>query len=312
MVADGRAGERASGGSGWSSAAGSPARSMFRLFARSPVRPPARLAPPIEPRRRHVRRALRAERHDQQRDARAERLGAERERIRRELPHLVLVELDHVEAAEPGRRVRERLQHPHAVVLHAEEQAVQVGVDRAAESLAERLRRAQRELEARDEVQVERVEVADHRPELEPGPRRARRPTSARSAAPPTGSAAPPGCSAPGLRCTRPPGVSRDRPRSSSAASRRQVTADLDERNDLPVWRQARVQPAERVGDAAPLLGRRRQRIPTVDEVPDERSDDADLRHPRPSGPGTPSPPRTRPPCRRARRARSGMRPPPA
>ena len=37
------------------------------------------------------------------------------------------------------------------------------------------------------------------------------------------------------------------------------------------------------------------QRVAAVDEVPDQRPDDADLRHPPPSGPGRPWPRRTRP-----------------
>ena len=76
----------------------------------------------------------------------------------------------------------QRLEHPDAVVLHAQEQAVQVGVDGTTESLAERLGGAETELEPGDEVEVERVQVGHHRSQLAPGPGRhpARHPLAVR------------------------------------------------------------------------------------------------------------------------------------
>ena len=64
-------------------------------------------------------------------------------------------------------------------------------------------------------------------------------------------------------------------PRNSRGA-RGEIVADLDERHDLPVARQRRVESAERVGDAAPFLDRRRARLAPVDHIPDEGADDPD------------------------------------
>ena len=135
-----------------------------RLTARPPDHPA------IEPRRRHVRRPLRRQRHDQERGARADRFGGETQRVGGEQSHLVLVQLDHVEAAQPAGGVLERAGDPDPVVLHPEQQTVQVHVDRAAEALPQRLRGAERELEPGDEVEVERIQIAHHRPQLAPGP----------------------------------------------------------------------------------------------------------------------------------------------
>ena len=59
------------------------------------------LAPAVEPRGRDVGGAPGAQGHHQQRDAGRHCLGGEHQRIGRELAHLILIELDHVEAAEP-------------------------------------------------------------------------------------------------------------------------------------------------------------------------------------------------------------------
>ena len=155
---------RRSGGRTRQAIGAPPAERTDRLTARPPDRPA------IEPRRRHVRRPLRRQRHDQQRGARADRFGGETQRVGGEQAHLVLVQLDHVEAAQPAGGVLERAGDPDPVVLHAEKQTVEVHVDRAAEALPQRLRGAERELEPGDEVEVERIQVAHHRPQLAPGP----------------------------------------------------------------------------------------------------------------------------------------------
>src|SRR5439155_1540630 len=100
--------------------------------------------------------------------------GARRggQRIVAELPHLFLVELHDIEAAEPRRRIGERLRHARAVGLLAEKQAVQVGVEEAGEAPAQQLRGREVHLVARDEVDVQRVHVRDEGPELRPGPGR--------------------------------------------------------------------------------------------------------------------------------------------
>ena len=158
---------------------------------------------------------------------------------------------------------------------------MEVHVDRAAEALPERLRGAERQLEARDEVDVEGVEVPDHRPQLAPGPARARRRTSARCAARSSSSGARRGCSAPAPRRSGRRASSRSSPPRNSRAFGGEILSHLDQRDDLPVRRDARVETGERVGDPAPLLDRRRGGIAAVDLVPDQGAEDADLRHAR-------------------------------
>ena len=77
----------------------------------------------------------------------------------------------------------------------------------------------------------------------------------------------------------------------------REIPPHLDQRDDLPVSRQAGIESAEGVGNPAPLLDRRRERVPAIDEVPHQGPDDPDLRHPSPSAQEIPA--------RRHRRRRS-------
>src|SRR2546426_1738800 len=74
--------------------------------------------------------------------------------------------------SEPRQRIGERLRHARAVGLLAEKQAVQVGVEEAGEAPAQQLRGREVHLVARDEVDVQRVQVRDEGPELRPGPGR--------------------------------------------------------------------------------------------------------------------------------------------
>jgi len=226
------------------------------------------LAPAVEPGRRDVGGTPGTQRHHQERDAGRHRFRGERERIGGELAHLILVELDHVEAAEPLGGVGQGLEDPESVVLHAQKQTVQVGVDRPAKPPPERLRGAESKLESGDEVDVERVEVGHHGAQLAPGPGRhaARHPLGA-----------------PLVRqVVQHHPVVRDRHLDAAGAGRepakasqqrlrprRQVVADLDQRHDLPARRHARVEARESVGDAAPFLHRRHVRI-AVNLIPDE------------------------------------------
>src|SRR5207244_9076436 len=73
-----------------------------------------------------VGRASSAERDEQGLTPLRERGGGGPQGIVPQLLHLRFVELGNVETAEPGRGVGERLQHPRAVGLLAEEEAVQV------------------------------------------------------------------------------------------------------------------------------------------------------------------------------------------
>src|SRR3954470_11966627 len=65
----------------------------------------------------------------------------------------------------------------------------------------------------------------------------------------------------------------------------RQVSAHLQNGNELPFRTECCVECAERVGDSAPLFDRRVARIATVNHVPDETAHYADAflrRHPQP------------------------------
>ena len=68
-----------------------------------------------------------------------------------------------------------------------------------------------------------------------------------------------------------------------------EIAAHLDERDDLPSVRDARIEAGERVGDATPFLDWRGARVAAVDEVPDERPEDAPY-----ASPGTPPAARSR------------------
>src|SRR4051812_39521001 len=60
---------------------------------------------------------------------------------------------------------------------------------------------------------------------------------------------------------------------------RAEIPPDLDQRNDLPIGREAGVEPPERVGDPAPLFYRRGHRVASVDLIPDQRPYNTDFRH---------------------------------
>src|SRR5205823_6461817 len=62
----------------------------------------------------------------------------------------------------------------------------------------------------------------------------------------------------------------------------REVAPDLDERHDLPVVAQRRVERRERVRDAPPLLDRRLGGVAPVDRIPHHRADHAEPFHKRP------------------------------
>src|SRR5690242_21556565 len=65
-------------------------------------------------------------------------------------------------------------------------------------------------------------------------------------------------------------------PAEQSLRLSREVAPDLDERNDLPLGRETRVQSRERIGDTAPFFDWRSERITTVDQVPHQRADNTD------------------------------------
>ena len=84
-------------------------------------------------------------------------------------------------SANHAPRIRDRSRHAHAVGLDAEQQRMEVEVDRSVKVPANQLQRLQFELESADQVDVQRVEVAEQRPESEPRSMAARRPAGFRS-----------------------------------------------------------------------------------------------------------------------------------
>src|SRR5687767_6138923 len=60
-----------------------------------------------------------------------------------------------------------------------------------------------------------------------------------------------------------------------------EIESHFDERNHLPVVGKRGVECPERVGDSSPFLYRRVVRVAAVDDVPDERADDANALHSR-------------------------------
>src|SRR3989449_11359348 len=87
-------------------------------------------------------------------------------------PYTTLFRSDGVEAAEPGGSIGEGPRDAGAVRLLSEEQAVQIGIEKALEAAAQQLRRLQVHLVTRNEVDVQRVQVRHLGSELGPGPRR--------------------------------------------------------------------------------------------------------------------------------------------
>src|SRR5918994_95253 len=170
---------RDEGGADWlrgSGAAGprgcsAESKSRVTFLPCCPAAPQPR-CPSIEPRRGHIRYSAGAERHGQQRNAGAQCLRRKRERIGSELLHFVFVELDDIEAAEPAGSVSQRPKNPDAILLHTEKKAVQVCIQGAGKPLPKCLRGAERELETGYEVDIDRIEIADHGAQLAPGPAR--------------------------------------------------------------------------------------------------------------------------------------------
>src|SRR5881394_2634270 len=235
--------------------------------ARAPHRPPG-----------EVGRAPGPQRHDQRLAAARQRTRRDQQRIGAELRQLFLIQLRHVEAAEPRRRVRQRLGYSRAVGLFPQEQAVQVGVEEAREAAPQQLRRFQVQLIAGDEVDVHRVQVAHLGPQLRPRPgRHAARHLLAAALRP--------------VVAQRDPVVRRRHLQEARAGSHvvqgaeklvrpgRQVAADLDEWYDLPVVAQRGAERRERVRDAPPLFDRRLRRVATVNRVPHHRADHAQPLH---------------------------------
>src|SRR5438045_6605939 len=108
---------------------------------------------------RKVGRALVAQCDTQRGAALPQRIGGNREWIAAQLAHLVFVELDDIEAAEPGGCLRQRARYAHPVRLLTQEKAVQVGIHESGKATAQELRGFEIHFEAGDEIDVQGVEV---------------------------------------------------------------------------------------------------------------------------------------------------------
>src|SRR5439155_5802833 len=115
-------------------------------------------------------RTLAAERHHERPAPLGQGARRDNERVVPELAHLVLVQLHGVEAAKPRGCIRQSLRHARPIGLLAEEQVVEVRIQEAGEPAAQELRGAEVHLVAGNEIEVEGVEVRDHRAQLGPGP----------------------------------------------------------------------------------------------------------------------------------------------
>ena len=191
---------------------------------------------------REVRRAARPERHRQAAHAVRQRGRRERHRVGGEDRHLVLVDLEQVEAAQPLRDVGQRARRAQPARLHGQQQRVEVAVDDALEVLPEQLRRLQVHLEARDEVHVQRVQLPEQRHEAGPGPSRHAAVQHLAAALAAVVEQLDPVVR---VRHLDQRGVRRQARQRVEEVVRahRQVVADLQHRDDLPVGRQRGVQP---------------------------------------------------------------------
>src|SRR5690242_1924022 len=221
-----------------------------------------------------IRGPARAQRDDQRLAAARQRTRSHDQGIGAELRHLVLVQLDGVETAEPVGDVRQRLRHPGSIGFLPEKQAVHVGVDEPRESPPQQPCGFQVHFVAGDEIHVQRVQITHLGAEFGPRPGRdaARHLLAAALEL---------------VVAQRDPVVGRrdlEEPRPGShvvqggeevVRARREVAADLHEWDDLPVVAQRGVERGERVRDAAPLLDGGLGGIPAVDGVPHHRADDA-------------------------------------
>src|SRR3990170_7293913 len=152
---------------------------------------------------------------------------------------------------------------------------MKVAVDRTAEMLPHELRGLEIELEAADQIDVQRVQIREQRLETEP--------------APPRNAAGQPLASAlsalvverdtiVGVRDFDRRGARRRAVQLRYELARRvgEVRPDFEDRHQLPVVRQRRIERLECVSDSAPLLYRRVTRVAAVDDVPHESPDDSD------------------------------------
>src|SRR5687768_14489005 len=141
--------------------------------------------------------------------------------------------------------------------------------------LPEELRRLEVELPTAQQVDVERIDVAKQRLEPDPAPSGH---AALESLGPALGADVAKLHPVVGVRHLDQGRVRRQAAQRAQelAAAYRHVGPDLHQRHDLPVLGERRVERAQRVGDASPLLDWRVSRVAAMDDVPDERADDAE------------------------------------
>src|SRR4051812_45387291 len=221
---------------------------------------------------REVCGAASTQRHTQRRAPLMQRRRRSGQWIAAKQRHFVFVQLHEIEAAEPLRRLGQGAMQPESVRLAAEKQAMQVRIYEAREAASQQLRGLECQLETRNEIDIECIEVVNQRSELGPGPGRH---AAAHLLAAPLGRLVAEGHPIVGLghldkTCTMGRVAQGTKEFIGPGC---EVTSHFNERDDLPVVRKRRVEGGQRVGDAAPLLNRRLRRIAAVDRIPDHRSD---------------------------------------
>src|SRR5688572_32607039 len=152
---------------------------------------------------------------------------------------------------------------------------MQVEINRAAKVAADELQRFQVELEAADQVDVQRVQVTYQGLQADPCPRRH---AAAQHLGPQLVRRVFESDPVVRVRYLDRHRVRRDASQAADELSRvrPEIRADLGEWDDLPGLGQGGVERAEGIGDPAPFLDRLAPRVAAVDHVPDEGADDAD------------------------------------
>src|SRR5882672_11574663 len=151
---------------------------------------------------------------------------------------------------------------------------MQIAVDRTAKVLPDELRGFKIELEAADQVDVERIQIGQQRFQAQPTPGRD---TTAQAFA--TALVAQVVERHPIVRvrdldrgCV---GRGAIEPRHELAGGLREIAAHLEDRDEFPFSWERGVQRTQGISDPSPLLDRRIARVTPVNDVPDEAAYDS-------------------------------------
>src|SRR6266446_3566519 len=152
---------------------------------------------------------------------------------------------------------------------------MQIAIDRTAEVLPDELRSFEIELEAADQVDVERVQIRQQRFQAQPTPGRD---TTAQPLATALVGQVVQRYSIVRVRHLDRGGVGRSaiEPRHELAGGLREIAAHLEDGDEFPFGRERGIQRTQGISDPSPLLDRRIVRVTPVNDVPDEAAYDSD------------------------------------